>query len=419
MSRRGITSGQPLDRFDHDLMSPVLLAQPVVHHAAAAFFVALALFAAAFCALPEFSRQETVRGEVVASRGFSVIASEVGGSITAVYKRLGDVVAAGDLIATIRVPRTVSHGRDTAQDSERDIQLALTSVEQQMNETEQRLAAINAGLPAVEVEAARSLDALRQQRVMSDQVLAIVAQRRRKIAPLEEKGFISQVTMDEIEAREIGARRESRGLDVQMAELQRSVVERRLSSAEEIRSTRLSLADLRQRWLQLRAQLQSARASDIIELRATDAGRLSAMQMRPNQHVAAGESLAAVSQPTAEARISLQVPSAAIGVIRPGQLVNIKYDAFPFATYGIAHGQIVSIEEASVKGGATPIAEGAPGASRTFGVDVRPDRTTVNVGGTPIPLKIGMELSAEITVERRSLFGWWLEPLLALRERAA
>ncbi len=417
MSRSASASARGAFAFDHDMESPVLIAQPIVHHAAASFFGFLLVAGIAFCVGPQFAQQETVRGEIVATTGFTIMGSDAAGTVTGIYKRVGDPVEVGELLARIMVSRQIAEGRDTAKESAHDIRMSLASVEEQMATTREKLTAVSEGRARLDAVTSRSSTALAQQSALSQTALDLIASRRRKIAPLQQRGFISQSTMDELEGAELRARQERRALDLQAAEMERSVAERNIAAAEETRSARLSLAELRQRWLELRAELQAARTSDVVEVRAQGRGVVSAIRARPGQRIRAGDEILAISQRSADVGIALQVPSIAVGRMRVGQTVNIKLDAFPFSTYGIQHGRIVAIDEASLQAGSRP-EDASPAAARTFGVEVKPDRASILVNGTPVPLKIGMELTADVTIDRRNLFGWWLEPLQSMRGRS-
>jgi len=52
-----------------------------------------------------------------------------------------------------------------------------------------------------------------------------------------------------------------------------------------------------------------------------------------------------------------------------------------------------------------------------YRIDVRLDRQTVGSGGKEFPLRPGMLASADILLEKRTVFEWVFEPVLMLRER--
>jgi membrane fusion protein len=52
-----------------------------------------------------------------------------------------------------------------------------------------------------------------------------------------------------------------------------------------------------------------------------------------------------------------------------------------------------------------------------YRVDVKLDRQTVMAGGQEMPLRPGMTVSADILLEKRTVFEWVFEPVLELRGR--
>ena len=76
-----------------------------------------------------------------------------------------------------------------------------------------------------------------------------------------------------------------------------------------------------------------------------------------------GQFVAAVGDADAEPLIVLDAPARATGLIKVGQKVILKYDAFPFKTFGIQHGTVTSISASSIR---------APATQGDSGLDPRP-----------------------------------------------
>jgi membrane fusion protein len=109
------------------------------------------------------------------------------------------------------------------------------------------------------------------------------------------------------------------------------------------------------------------------------------------------------------------VPSRAIGFVEPGQAVRLLYDAFPYTRFGAHGGEVVSVGRSIL----APEELDAPARSRepVYKVRVRPDRGAVTAYGREVPLQAGMALEADLRLERRRLWRWLFEPILALRGR--
>jgi membrane fusion protein len=105
------------------------------------------------------------------------------------------------------------------------------------------------------------------------------------------------------------------------------------------------------------------------------------------------------------------VPSRAVGMVRPGQVVRLLYDAFPHQQFGAARGQVAAIAGFVSLPGEMPGVAGQREAS--YKVRIRIADDYVRDGQGRFALRPGMALAAEIILERRSLTDWFLGPLRA------
>lgn len=91
-----------------------------------------------------------------------------------------------------------------------------------------------------------------------------------------------------------------------------------------------------------------------------------------------------------------------IGFIKAGQDVVIKIAAFPYTRYGYISGKVKHIS-------LDAIADEKLGC--VFAATILPSRTTLNIENQPIPLKQGMQVSAEIKTAKRRVIDYFLSPL--------
>jgi membrane fusion protein len=112
----------------------------------------------------------------------------------------------------------------------------------------------------------------------------------------------------------------------------------------------------------------------------------------------------------------LYASSRAIGFLRAGQKVLLRYQAYPYQKFGHYEGIV-----AGISGSATSPAELPPqltGLTSLFGpaepvyrITVTPARQEITAYGKSVPLQPGMQLDADIVIERRLLIEWVLDPL--------
>jgi membrane fusion protein len=96
------------------------------------------------------------------------------------------------------------------------------------------------------------------------------------------------------------------------------------------------------------------------------------------------------------------------GTLRPGQEVQVKYDAFPFQTYGVFEGRVKSVAQEPVTLPSPQSADGIP----LYPVAVELKQQTIPTDSQMTPLRPGMTLTANIVLERKTLLNWLLQSLM-------
>jgi membrane fusion protein len=107
----------------------------------------------------------------------------------------------------------------------------------------------------------------------------------------------------------------------------------------------------------------------------------------------------------------LLVPSRAAGFIRPGQVVRLRYEAFPYQRFG-SHLAVVSNVDAALL---LPGDVDLPGVVQepVLRVRARPLQGYVAAYGQRVPLRPGLAFDADVLLERRTLLQWLFDPLRA------
>jgi membrane fusion protein len=96
-----------------------------------------------------------------------------------------------------------------------------------------------------------------------------------------------------------------------------------------------------------------------------------------------------------------------------GQQVNISYEAFPYQKFGTYSGKINQIAKSVIMPG--ELASGLSFKEPVYKVVAELEKQQILAYGKELPLKPGMMLSADVTLDERTLFEWLLEPLYSLR----
>ncbi|MBV8574268.1 MAG: HlyD family secretion protein, partial [Acetobacteraceae bacterium] len=118
-------------------------------------------------------------------------------------------------------------------------------------------------------------------------------------------------------------------------------------------------------------------------------------------------------------KAQLFAPSRVVGFLRPGQRVLLRYEAFPYQKFGHYEGTVTSVSRSAtspsllsqqVSGLTGLFASNAP----VYEINVALARQSVMAYGKPVPLQPGMQLEADVLIEKRHLIEWVLDPIFTL-----
>lgn len=150
----------------------------------------------------------------------------------------------------------------------------------------------------------------------------------------------------------------------------------------------------------------TATSSGLLEVRAPyDAVVLDVMPQN-GRVVAPGDALCQLTAPSRHLQARLLMAETGLAKIEPQQRVRLRFDAYPYQRYGVVDGVVDWISPAAV--------EHEEGAD--FVVVATVNGSEIRSRGTTLPLRPGMRGQARITVGRRALIEYVLEPLRQVRE---
>ena len=164
-------------------------------------------------------------------------------------------------------------------------------------------------------------------------------------------------------------------------------------------------------------------AKQTVVIRAERDGVVTAVLAEPGQSVTPASALASLLPADAQLQAQLFAPSSAVGFVRPDQKVQLRYQAFPYQKFGHHAGQVLQVsrtplQAAELAGLPLPEAmKGAASAEPLYRITVTLDQQAVQAYGQPQPLAAGMQLDADVLLDRRRLIEWIFEPLLSVTGR--
>jgi membrane fusion protein len=146
-----------------------------------------------------------------------------------------------------------------------------------------------------------------------------------------------------------------------------------------------------------------------IEIRAPVSGHIGSLAIHRGTSLAAGERMLTLVPRDSRLVAELAIPSHAMGFVSKGQAINLHIDAYPYQKFGVRHGRVLDFDTATIlqpaRPGQMPVAE--------YRLVAELENQSVSAYGSEHALLAGMELSADIQLDRRTLLEWLFEPLLS------
>ena len=105
-----------------------------------------------------------------------------------------------------------------------------------------------------------------------------------------------------------------------------------------------------------------------------------------------------------------------VGFLRAEQPVLLRYDAFPYQKFGSQSGRIEQVSLAPLSAAELPGLTAAP-REPMYRIAVTLARQDMPAGAEVRPLVPGMQLEADVPIERRRLFEWLFAPVIGVAGR--
>ena len=235
---------------------------------------------------------------------------------------------------------------------------------------------------------------------------------------LYEKRLISRAALEEARARYFGAlaalpsrMAEVHRLETTAQDLRRQVLEAKVELGRESARATHAYEEMRLRYARARQAAGRDLEADSDLIFAPEAGVVTQVFVNTvGQVVNQGQTLATLAPASAPLVAEAMISGRDVGLIRPGQAVKLKYEAFPFGEYGIRRGRLLRV---------SPDAVIDPALGPAYRGLVELGEVTIRVGGEERPLMYGMKGTAEVITDRRSILSLLLRPLRQLRESVA
>ena len=379
--------------------------------------LAMAVLLGAFFLAGEYTRKARLNGVLAPKSGLVRVVARQAGVVQELAAQEGMKVEADDALLVLADSRTSAtlellgdsldarlNERRRALDSQRSH--AMAALQMERTSLEQRRSGLGRELTQLDAEL----------EVQSRRVTLARGHAGRSLE-LHATGFVSAAAVErerdtalDQELRLEGTRRTRLALSRELASVEIEIAASRARGEAQLAAMDAQRAALEQERLERGALHRQGVVTPI-------PGTVATVLVESGQMVSAGTTMATILPRDARLEAHLFAPSRSIGFVRVGQEVLLRYLAYPHQKFGSHAARVIGIARnplAPADLGFTP-----PDGSREplYRIKVELDAQSIGAYGKPEPLRPGMQVEADILLDRRRLIEWIFEPILSLSSR--
>lgn len=392
----------------------------------------------AYITFGSITKKARVTGITVPVGGQLSVAAPNAGILLTTHVKEGEQVKAGQILFTLSTERQNSQGEITALVAQQlasradsmaaEQRLRQSQYQEKKQALQQRLANL-----------AQEHTQLEQELLLAQRRQQLAQQSVAKYETLQGSGYVSaaqtqqkQEDLLDISTRLSTLQRSKSQLQANQIALQSEIDTMSNSLATDLTQIERAKASLKQE----AAENANRQA---VQITATQAGTVSTLTNQPGQAINAGQVLASLipvdikgaNAETNSLEAHLYVPSRTAGFIQPGQEVLIRYAAFPYQKFGLHTATVIDVSRtpfapaelpthlaSTILSNAQQAINGFNTNEALYRIKVRLHEQSINAYGQAQVLKPGMTLEEDVIQDKRRIWEWVLEPVLAMNQRA-
>ena len=405
---------EAIDAQREKFLGEATIARPVPFWVFTTLAAGIAILLVSVAVWGQYTRRERVEGYVALDTGAARVLTPDAGRITELLVKEGDEVAAGAPIATVSLDRATGKGsssQEVAQEMEN--RRAILEKEQsqwrelgdqQVEQLRRRVRDLESESQQIEREMKLQETRVKSAREQAERFKALAGEKF--ISDVASKQKIDEVTDQEIKLQAMRRQKTQVERDLGAARMEEPSI--RLRARAQVEQVERQISELKQGLSQVEARRETV-------IRAPMTGIVTNVAVNRGQSVAADAPLATVLPKGSGMHVELLVPTRAIGFLKAGQEVVLRYEAFPHERFGQYRGLVTEIGRNVWTPGERigPLSAKEP----VYRVDVKLDSQTVKALEQEFMLRPGMLVNADLLLERRTLLEWIFEPVLQLKGR--
>ena len=405
---------QAVEHSVNRLRGEVLLLPRTRHFVILVFLVLWVLAVGVWLVGNTYTRKATVTGWLEQSEGVVRVYSDGVGLVNKVLVHEGDSVSMGQPLVVLDRDQSLADGDDLEavilQEYETQKRLLSRQLDRSVIVQEMRIENLEKSIESSE----RDLALLDRQLESIDARYDLYDRRKDNFRALLSEGHSSRAELESVQEtllaldsdrQAIYRNKESQVSAINLSKSEQVLIREEAKNLSDQLSAQLST--INQNILQL-----SARREFIVK--ASRDGIASNVQANMGQRATSTTPLMSILPLNDTLTARLIVPVVSAGFIKPGQVVELRYDAFPYQKFGLYRGVVESISPSILLPGEIPDSP-IPIQSAVYKVNVSLADSFISAYGEQHNLKSGMTLSADIKLDDRTLLQWLFDPVYSIK----
>lgn len=399
-------------------LGPVLLEPRVSYRAITAFAASAAVVLLAFLIFGTYTRTERVTGWLVPDGGVALVVPPRAGVVTDIAVTEGQAVAKGEPLLTLSSEtHTEAFGSTDREVLDRLQEQRATLVAQKGRDTtlaDENARALVQRLESLEHQKTLLVEGITLQQSRID----IASETLSRVTGLLDKQLATKTAVSDAAADAIEQTAQLQNLQRSLSQVEADIAaagtQQRISP-EELAS---KLADTDRAIAALDQQIALADATRELVMVAPQAGIVSGLQVELGGTASTETPALTIIPQGTTLHAQMFAPNRAAGFLRSGQEVLLHYHSYPYQHFGTYKGTIDSVTASAMTAGDLPqqlagLTKFYDSGESFYRVSVSLAQQTIDAYGSDVRLRSGLQLDADVVVEKHSLIEWILYPLFA------
>lgn len=415
MSTRQLYRTEALNARQVKWLGEIVLIRPISFSFLCALAGGLAVAVLIFLFFGTYTKRTTVSGQLVPDLGLVKVFVPQYGIVVKKNVVEGQAVKRGDVLYVLSSERYSDTQGSVQATISRQVNARRTSLQNALDKTrrlneEERAALLNR-ISGLESELAK-IDSQVEGQAGRVKLAEDAVVRMRDLAA---QHFISKEQLQQRQADLLDQRARMQSLERDRISVGRDLTSQKNDLAAMPLRHQNVLAQIERDITSLGQELTESEAKRRLEITAPESGIATAVTADVGQTADGGKPLLSIVPAGATMQAYLYAPSRAIGFVKPGDKVQMRYQAYPYQKFGQAQGTVTYVAKVALSGNElTSLVQQANGGEPLYRITVDLSAQTVKAYGRQQTLQAGMLLEADILQEKRRLYEWVLEPLYTL-----